>query len=161
MRYLLGAVLPVGFLLLLGAALAIDTSTVEFHSPASYKDYKTPGLPLQYPTEHRSHNGVLHMNMELDEFHYDGPYSMMVRALNGEIPGPTIRAKRGDTVHVHWCNKLDGRIPGNTGHNLFGDPNITNMHTHGLHISPNEPSDNVFVKIQPGACYDYTYEIPM
>ena len=120
--------------------------------PPANKDYKTPGLPLVPLTEHRSHNGELRVHIELDTLHYDGPngYSLMTRALNGEIPGPTIRAKRGDTVYVKWCNKLDGLIPGNHGHNQFGDPNVTNMHTHGLHISPKEPSDNVFVQVHPG-----------
>jgi FtsP/CotA-like multicopper oxidase with cupredoxin domain len=37
----------------------------------------------------------------------------------------------------------------------------TNLHTHGLHVSPRGNSDNVFVQICPdGGCFDYQYQIP-
>ncbi|KAJ6964040.1 hypothetical protein NC652_002349 [Populus alba x Populus x berolinensis] len=30
----------------------------------------------------------------------------VVMSINGKFPGPTIRARAGDTVHVHLTNKL-------------------------------------------------------
>lgn len=39
--------------------------------------------------------------------------------------------------------------------------NSTNLHTHGLHVSPSGQSDNVFVEIKPGHDFYYTIHIPL
>jgi FtsP/CotA-like multicopper oxidase with cupredoxin domain len=36
----------------------------------------------------------------------------------------------------------------------------TNLHTHGLHVSPNGNGDNPFVTVRPGDSFDYTVRIP-
>ncbi len=36
----------------------------------------------------------------------------------------------------------------------------TNLHTHGLHVSPEGDSDNVFVMVDPGETHTYRYQIP-
>ncbi|GGM62944.1 hypothetical protein GCM10012275_37040 [Longimycelium tulufanense] len=36
----------------------------------------------------------------------------------------------------------------------------TNIHTHGLQVSPNDPADNIFLKLSPGHSHQYEYEIP-
>jgi FtsP/CotA-like multicopper oxidase with cupredoxin domain len=36
----------------------------------------------------------------------------------------------------------------------------TNLHTHGLHVSPEGNADNVFVSIAPGEIFDYSIELP-
>ena len=36
----------------------------------------------------------------------------------------------------------------------------TNLHTHGFHVSPRRPSDNIFVVIDPGKVFRYRYQIP-
>ena len=36
----------------------------------------------------------------------------------------------------------------------------TNLHVHGLHVSPQANSDNVFVEVMPGASFDYGYRLP-
>ena len=64
---------------------------------------------------------------------------------NGSLPGPTLRVRPGDTVAVSLANRLD-------------DP--TNLHTHGLHVSPEGLSDNVFRRIDSGTTAQYRYEIP-
>lgn len=38
--------------------------------------------------------------------------------------------------------------------------NTTNMHLHGLHVSPKANSDNVLLEIPPGERFDYEYHIP-
>ncbi|MEQ1735431.1 MAG: multicopper oxidase family protein [Rhodoglobus sp.] len=63
---------------------------------------------------------------------------------NGGLPGPTLRLKAGDTVSLTFANQLDAP---------------TNLHTHGLVVSPEGNSDNVFVKIDPGATHDYVYKL--
>lgn len=69
-----------------------------------------------------------------------------VRALtfNGSLPGPTLRVRPGDRIALTFRSELDAP---------------TNLHTHGLVVSPEGNSDNVFVMIQPGDTFDYEYEL--
>ena len=39
-------------------------------------------------------------------------------------------------------------------------PNTTNLHVHGLHVSPEGVADNVFRQIRPGESATYEYELP-
>ena len=64
---------------------------------------------------------------------------------NGTSPGPTLRVRPGDTLVITLENHLD-------------EP--TNLHTHGLHVTPEGDSDNVFVQVDPGQSHTYTYELP-
>ncbi len=74
-----------------------------------------------------------------------GSGSRYALTYNGGIPGPTLRVRPGDTLTLTLRNDLD---------------TPTNLHTHGLHISPSGRSDNVFVMIEPGAAYTYEYVLP-
>ena len=38
--------------------------------------------------------------------------------------------------------------------------NVTNLHVHGIHVSPIAPSDDVLLKVHPGEDYQYRYELP-
>lgn len=64
---------------------------------------------------------------------------------NGTSPGPTLRVRPGDELAVRLTNHLD---------------QPTNLHTHGLRVSPQGNSDNPFVQVDPGASFDYLYRIP-
>ena len=67
-----------------------------------------------------------------------------VRALayNGGLPGPTLRVRAGDRITLAFRNELDAP---------------TNLHAHGLVVSPEGNGDNVFVMIDPGGSHDYEY----
>jgi FtsP/CotA-like multicopper oxidase with cupredoxin domain len=71
---------------------------------------------------------------------------------NGSFVAPTIRARRGDVVRMHFRNEL----PFTTATNLLGHrKNVTNMHVHGWHVTPGDnangtPADNVHVAIPAG-----------
>lgn len=69
-----------------------------------------------------------------------------VRALtySGTLPGPTLRVRPGDRITLTLRNGL-----GST----------TNLHTHGLVVSPEGSSDNVFVMVEPGDTFDYEYQL--
>jgi FtsP/CotA-like multicopper oxidase with cupredoxin domain len=76
------------------------------------------------------------------------PYAGTTRwslAYNGSTPGPTLRVRPGDELTITLDNALDGP---------------TNLHTHGLHVSPEGDSDNVFVMVEPGETHTYRYRIP-
>lgn len=68
-----------------------------------------------------------------------------VWAYNGSLPGPTLSVKPGDTLRVRMANGLD-------------DP--TNLHVHGLHVSPEGNGDNPFITINPGDDFDYEFHVP-
>lgn len=64
---------------------------------------------------------------------------------NGRFPGPLIRAAEGDLLRVELANGLD-------------EP--TNLHFHGLHVSPGGNADNVFVQVPPGGSFRYELMVP-
>lgn len=64
---------------------------------------------------------------------------------NGVTPGPTLRLSPGDRLVIHLTNGLDAD---------------TNLHTHGLYVSPEGNADNVFLSVGPGQTQTYEYEIP-
>ena len=64
---------------------------------------------------------------------------------NGTTPGPTLRLRPGDELRITLRNGLD---------------EATNLHTHGLHVSPEGDSDNVFVSVGPGQTHTYRYRLP-
>ena len=83
---------------------------------------------------------------------------------NDRYPGPTIRARKGETLRIQLKNFL----PSTTATNILGHTrNITNLHTHGLHVSPvgfpdpMVPADNVMVQLRPGDICDYSYDLSM
>jgi len=75
------------------------------------------------------------------------------------IPGPTLNMAPGEKYVVTFKNSLPYEAA-SSDHNTFKDPNISNLHTHGLHISGETPADDVTRAISGGECGDYVYEIP-
>jgi len=67
------------------------------------------------------------------------------RTFDGLYPAPTLKMKPGETLRLKVTNDLD---------------DVTNVHTHGFHVSPSGNSDNVFVEIQPGETFDYEITLP-
>eukprot|EP01083_Nonionella_stella_P296164 1006210_1 len=75
------------------------------------------------------------------------------------IPGPTFIFHPGDQITWTWHNRLVGDTISNPVLlNKYRDLDITNIHTHGLHLGPKE--DDVLVRITPGSQQTYTYTIP-
>jgi len=74
---------------------------------------------------------------------------------NGQSPAPTIRIKKGDLLKVRFSNSL----PHTTQKNILGHTkNMTNLHTHGLHVSPSGNSDNIFLDFHPGDQFVFEYD---
>jgi len=63
---------------------------------------------------------------------------------NGSIPGPTLEMREGDSVIVHFYNKL---------------PEETTIHWHGLHV-PVTSDGSPFYPIKPGGKHDYAFRVP-
>jgi FtsP/CotA-like multicopper oxidase with cupredoxin domain len=78
---------------------------------------------------------------------------------NYSIPGPTIIMQPGKKYVLQFRNTLPYEVP-STDHNVFKDPNITNVHTHGVHISGESPGDDVTRFFEGGFGGDFVYDIP-
>lgn len=88
-------------------------------------------------------------------------------------PAPTLVVQPGDQLIVHMANELHGlTIPDfvnpvltPAGKDVPLTPDVAdhlplNLHTHGLHVSPNLNSDNVMIEFDPGQGNTYIYDIP-
>lgn len=75
------------------------------------------------------------------------------------IPGPTLFMQPGKKYVLRFKNLLPYAAP-NTEMNVFKDPDITNLHTHGVHISGESPGDDVLRMFEGGFGGDYVYDIP-
>src|SRR5687768_9809520 len=62
---------------------------------------------------------------------------------NGATPGPTLCVRPGDRLVITLENRLD---------------HDTNLHTHGLHVSP--AVDDIFLMVPAGGSHTYIYDIP-
>eukprot|EP01064_Diplonema_japonicum_P023574 TRINITY_DN33_c0_g1_i11.p1 TRINITY_DN33_c0_g1~~TRINITY_DN33_c0_g1_i11.p1 ORF type:complete len:583 (+),score=157.24 TRINITY_DN33_c0_g1_i11:68-1816(+) len=88
-------------------------------------------------------------------------FQSRVYRVDGEItfPAATIRMQAGEVCNLRVVNKLKGpQCTMVDGQNGFHCPDITSLHTHGLHVSPQE--DNIDTHIQPGQEHTYTYTVP-
>ena len=78
------------------------------------------------------------------------------RTYRKKLTGPTIRVRAGDRVRILLENSLEK--PTDIKNTPVGD--ITNLHTHGLHISPTGNSDNVLLSIEPENNFQFQFDIP-
>lgn len=76
----------------------------------------------------------------------DKGFNTEVMAYNGGVPGPTLYARVGDKVIVHFENQMDEE---------------TTVHWHGLRIS-DEMDGNPRIQnpVQPGETFTYEFELP-
>ncbi len=78
---------------------------------------------------------------------------------NYTIPGPTMTMLPGNKYVLRFHNTLPYEPP-NPDPNIFKDANISNLHTHGLHISGESPGDDVTRSFEGGFGGDFVYDIP-
>jgi FtsP/CotA-like multicopper oxidase with cupredoxin domain len=78
------------------------------------------------------------------EVHLAGRRAQLL-TYNGSVPGQTWRVRPGDRIEVRLHNELD---------------TPTNLHTHGLEVSPRDNGDNSFLSIEPGQSFDYRFDLP-
>jgi len=102
--------------------------------------------------------GVVEVNLEakVAPININGVQANL-QTYNGYYPAPTIKVKRGELLRVHFKNSLPY-----SGLNLHGQPrDMTNLHTHGLHVSPMGHSDNVMQHFLSGETFDYEYDLSL
>lgn len=106
---------------------------------------------------------------------------VMLRSFNGQVPGPLLKVKTGETLNVRLKNSLvapanapaRGAIPPNVSTKWNGDHNVphhfevTNLHMHGFDTAPHlftplgtsNPAATM-IEIMPGETYNYAFPIP-
>src|SRR5260370_10910420 len=80
-------------------------------------------------------------------------------AFDGGTVAPVIRASPGDVLKITYINDL----PAKSEETCAVNPcmNMTNLHFHGLTVSPNAPQDDVIGMLAtPGQVLHYSVEIP-
>jgi FtsP/CotA-like multicopper oxidase with cupredoxin domain len=80
-------------------------------------------------------------------------------AFDGGKVAPVIRASPGDVLRITYVNDLPAKSPETCAVNPCMD--MTNLHFHGLTVSPNSPQDDVLGMIaMPGQVLHYSVQIP-
>src|ERR1700757_2740188 len=90
---------------------------------------------------------------------YDSAAGHNVFAYDGKTAPPLIRVTTGGVIKLHYVNNL----PETSKEECATGPcmNMSNLHFHGLHVSPNNPQDDVLSMMStPGESLDYTVFIP-
>ena len=95
-----------------------------------------------------------------------------LRTYNGALVGPTLRVKPGDVLAPLLANRLPRESPAQVDSQFKQENgnafltmrpysfNTTNLHTHGLHVSPEGNSDNVLLAIAPHDSLRYDIRLP-
>eukprot|EP00928_Gymnodinium_smaydae_P036262 TRINITY_DN25365_c0_g1_i1.p1 TRINITY_DN25365_c0_g1~~TRINITY_DN25365_c0_g1_i1.p1 ORF type:complete len:733 (-),score=68.75 TRINITY_DN25365_c0_g1_i1:358-2325(-) len=76
------------------------------------------------------------------------------------IPGPTIRIRRGETLRITVDNQLGPSQLECEGDLHFCGINNTNLHVHGMHVSPREGGDDVMVIAKAGSVLTVEVDVP-
>jgi FtsP/CotA-like multicopper oxidase with cupredoxin domain len=124
-----------GLLAALLALAAPAPALAEDEAPAPWAPVS--GLPLAQPPQLHAEDGILRVTLDAERGAIDVSGSpVMAQPFNGSIVGPTLRVRPGDTIEVTFRNAT---------------PDNTNIHFHGLHVSPRGRGDNVFRTFAPGS----------
>src|ERR1700724_3986511 len=80
-------------------------------------------------------------------------------AFDGVSVAPVIRASPGDVLKITYINDLPAKSPETCAVNPCMD--MTNLHFHGMTVSPNMPQDDVLGMLaMPGQILHYSVKIP-
>ncbi|HET7460990.1 MAG TPA: multicopper oxidase family protein [Longimicrobium sp.] len=106
-------------------------------------------------------------------------FAYKLTALNGQpvtdypaqFPGPSFRFAPGDSVRIHLVNALPDTgsqhtclpyttHPQDVAPNCFHGSDWTNIHYHGMHVTPDGTGDNVLLEVAPRSSFQYAFGVP-
>ena len=138
---------------------ALPTCRIPFENPPVY--------PRKEIADERGLSAVLDVSFARHEFDRSLDRAardvVSLRSYNGGIVGPTIRVRPGERLKIKLENRIlrtDPDAPATKDLNCPNGFNITNLHTHGLHVSPEGWADNIFKEIGPGESANYCFDVP-
>jgi suppressor of ftsI len=121
----------------------------------SQKTTGNPGSLLSNPPEIRGSNHRLSLTLHA-AISSEGKSSFF---FNGRPDAPTLRLSPGDQVKINYVNDLPKKSQESCAITPCMD--MTNLHFHGLTVSPDSPQDDVLnMKAMPGQSLRYTVQIP-
>jgi FtsP/CotA-like multicopper oxidase with cupredoxin domain len=94
--------------------------------------------------------------------------AVRLRSMYPSIPAPTLRVNVGDRLRIKVINQLPANPASSEPTRHLRYPNSTNLHTHGLHVTPGLVSPGVYgdyvmddpqLGIQPGQTRQHEYQI--
>jgi FtsP/CotA-like multicopper oxidase with cupredoxin domain len=120
-------------------------------------------VELPQPNVLSSVGGELALNLTATPGTVDMRAPLLVKTYTYDnvVPGHTWEIRPGDTLRIDLINNLPP-----LSHDEPVDPvrphewTTTNLHTHGLHVSPAGNGDNVFLAIPPGERQAYEIRLP-
>ncbi|MCK5391794.1 MAG: multicopper oxidase domain-containing protein [Deltaproteobacteria bacterium] len=144
--------------LLQTVAVFILIGAVSFWSMGGCNNSGSGGDSFPQPPEVNSQNGVLKTILEtliatnfIENSETDEIDEVITPTYNEALVGPTLRINPGDSIQIDLINNF----PENPENQRLGafpkDPFTTNFHSHGLTVSPDGISDNVFRRMMPGS----------
>ncbi|HVD62520.1 MAG TPA: multicopper oxidase domain-containing protein, partial [Gemmatimonadaceae bacterium] len=82
---------------------------------------------------------------------------------NGTFPGPTLSVRPGDMIDITFTNRIVfDQVETKPG---YGKPpretNTTNLHYHGMHVSPLGTADNMLVMVRANGKQRYLFQVPL
>ncbi len=102
-----------------------------------------------------------------------GGCPLKLRTYDGKLVGPTLRVSQGDVINLMLKNRLPEETPDEVQRQFDQESqsayldtmpasfNTTNVHYHGMHVSPVGNSDNVLLTIPPQSDFLYEVKVPM
>jgi FtsP/CotA-like multicopper oxidase with cupredoxin domain len=115
---------------------------------------RAQNLPLPEPPQVRANRHVVSLTL-----HAVNENGRDAFAFDGTGVAPVIRASPGDVLKITYINEL----PLKSGETCAVNPctNMTNLHFHGLTVSPDAPQDDVLgMMAMPGQVLHYSVKIP-
>lgn len=156
-----------------GPAFAANTGPCKF---TTIPDTAPGAVAFKNPPDLRAQKGTLAATLTVV---YSDPSKVQVagcpvqlRTYNGQLVGPTLRVRPGETIAVRLDNALPVQTPDQQAANVGQEQsnaflgttpnpyNTTNLHTHGLHVSPTGNSDNVLITVPPASSFQYEIHVP-
>jgi FtsP/CotA-like multicopper oxidase with cupredoxin domain len=132
--------------------------------------------PFRNPPEIRARRGTLDTTLTV---RFTDPATTVLagcpvtlRSYYGRLVGPTLRVRPGDLLAPRLANRLPRESAAEIRRQLVQEDssafitqvpasfNTTNLHTHGLHVSPRGRGDNVLLAIPPDSTQPYHIRLP-
>lgn len=131
---------------------------------------RSQGTGWPQPEVRHSRNGVLDTKLTVGRtLRLIGGRLVEAWTYDGMVPGPTLRVRPGDRLRIRLVNDLGrpsrhAEVPcGRREPPHVEGPEeelLTNLHTHGLEVSPEGNADNPFIVVRPGEVCQYDIRIP-
>jgi suppressor of ftsI len=142
---------PFSFRRIASAAMAIMAAVVFY----LLELVGSPSDKLSNPPELRAQNHILSLTLHA-ALTSDGRNSFF---FNGQPNAPTLRLSPGDQLKIAYINDLPAKPSESCAITPCMD--MTNLHFHGLTVSPDAPQDDVLdMMAAPGKTLHYTVQIP-